>query len=65
MNIMLIKANQALYASRGVLNEALFQMSCNILVNTIKSRSLTPPQAYGTSTTKSVDDLLTPAPHTR
>ena len=31
MNIMLIKANQALYASRGVLNEALFQMSCNIL----------------------------------
>ena len=31
MNIMLIKANQALYASKGVLNEALFQMSCNIL----------------------------------
>ena len=31
MNIMLIKANQALYASKGVLNDALFQMSCNIL----------------------------------
>jgi modulator of drug activity B len=31
MNILLIKANQALYASKGVLNEALFQMSCNIL----------------------------------
>ncbi len=28
---MLIKANQALYASKGVLNDALFQMSCNIL----------------------------------
>ena len=31
LNILLIKANQTLYASKGGLNESLFQMSCKIL----------------------------------
>jgi len=31
LNILLIKANQTLYASKGELNEALVQLSCKIL----------------------------------
>ncbi len=31
MNILFVKANQTLYASKGGLNEALFQLSCKML----------------------------------
>ena len=59
MNIMLIKANEALYASKGLLNEALFQMSCNILGEHHQIQVTDTAQAYGTSTTK----FINPAKH--